>query len=88
MDVIIPDNLFPYFEMCGSRKNYEPGEMIRQEIPMSESLYLVEAGRVRVYCSDASGRELTLRIMGKGKADRGRSFRGIYGSENGRLRCR
>lgn len=67
MDVIIPDNLFPYFEMCGMRKNYAPGEMIRQEIPGSERLYLVEAGRVRVYCSDASGRELTLRIMGKGR---------------------
>ena len=50
MDVIIPDNLFPYFEMCGMRKNYAPGRDGTQEIPGSERLYLVEAGRVRVYC--------------------------------------
>lgn len=67
MDVIIPDDLFPYFEICGTRKNYAPGEMIRLETQENEHLYLVEAGRVRVYCSNASGRELTLRIMGKGR---------------------
>lgn len=27
MDVIIPDDLFPYFEIYGTRKNYAPGEM-------------------------------------------------------------
>lgn len=67
MDVIIPDDLFPYFEICGTRKNYAPGEMIRPEAQNNERLYLVESGRVRVYCSNASGRELTLRIMGKGR---------------------
>lgn len=67
MDVIIPDDLFPYFEIYGTRKNYAPGEMIRPEAQNNERLYLVESGRVRVYCSNASGRELTLRIMGKGR---------------------
>ena len=60
MDVIIPDDLFPYFEICGTRKNYAPGEMIRPEAQNNERLYLVESGRVRVYCSNASGRRARL----------------------------
>ena len=38
MDVIIPDDLFPYFEICGTRKNYAPGEMIRPEAQNNERL--------------------------------------------------
>lgn len=87
MDVIIPDDLFPYFEIYGTRKNYAPGEMIRPEAQNNERLYLVESGRVRVYCSNASGRELTLRIMGKGRLIGEDVFVEFTGAKNRCIRC-
>lgn len=67
MNVTIPEHLFPYFEKCGTRKNYAPDEMIILESDRSDMIYLVVAGRVRVYCSAPSGKELTLRILAKGR---------------------
>ena len=68
MDVIIPDDLFPVFRnLRNEERIMRRGRCIGRRRRTMNAFIWWESGRVRVYCSNASGRELTLRIMGKGR---------------------
>ncbi len=48
-------------------RKYPKNSVVLDEGDRSDSLYLVRAGRVKVYVADENGRELVLSIMGPGE---------------------
>lgn len=66
-NVMIPSHLFSYFKQCGFARNYRSKDMILLESDDSNQIILITDGRVRVYCSTPSGKELTLEIVEKGR---------------------
>jgi CRP/FNR family cyclic AMP-dependent transcriptional regulator len=52
---------------CGVARNYPRHALVITEGAETGSLYIIAEGRVKVYASDAAGREITLNIQGPGE---------------------
>ncbi len=53
-------------DSCISR-SYPKNTVIINEDDFADSLYVIEAGRVKVYCSDKNGKEFIMNTMGAGE---------------------
>ncbi len=53
-------------DSCISR-SYPKNTVIINEDDFADSLYVIEAGRVKVYCSDKNGKEFIMNTMGSGE---------------------
>ncbi len=53
-------------DSCISR-SYPKNTVIINEDDFADSLYVIEAGRVKVYCSDKNGKEFIMNTMGTGE---------------------
>ena len=53
-------------ESCISR-SYPKNTVIINEDDFADSLYVIESGRVKVYCSDKNGKEFIMNTMGNGE---------------------
>lgn len=62
----IPNHLFCYFEMAGVKQSYPANSIVYMQGENSLNIYLVCKGRVRMYYTASSGKEITVRIMGEG----------------------
>lgn len=65
--VKIQEELFHYFENAGTKVTYHPQDLIYMQEDDAQSLYLITKGRVRVYLLTATGEEITLEILDKGR---------------------
>ncbi|MEA4902577.1 Crp/Fnr family transcriptional regulator [Desulfitobacterium sp.] len=65
--IIIPEELYHYFEEAGSLKNYHKNDIIYMQDDNATDLYLIKKGRVRVYYISRDGNEATLEIVEKGR---------------------
>ncbi len=63
----ISENLFHYFTSTGTKMHYQPGEIIYMQEENSHQLYLILAGRVRIFLVSKDGHEITFDILGKGR---------------------
>ena len=63
----IKEELFHYFEKAGTKVIYHPQDLIYMQEDDAQSLYLITKGRVRVYLLTATGEEITLEILDKGR---------------------
>ncbi len=52
---------------CGATKTYPKHSIVMNEGDLSDTLYIILSGKVKVYVSEADGREVTLSILGPGK---------------------
>jgi len=52
---------------CGVRRTFPRHAVLINEGDHSEHVYVILAGQVKVFCSDDSGREITLNFMGPGE---------------------
>lgn len=66
-NIEISDVLFEYFEKAGQNLIYHPGQCIYYQGDLSNQLYIIKRGRVRVYLIDKDGQEITLEIIEKGR---------------------
>ncbi len=48
-------------------RNYPKNTIIINENDFADSLYLIESGKVKVYCSDKNGKEFIMNTMGEGE---------------------
>jgi CRP/FNR family cyclic AMP-dependent transcriptional regulator len=50
----------------GTRRRYRKGTLLIQEDERGDTLFILAAGRVKVFSTDAEGRELTYAVLGPG----------------------
>ena len=74
----IPERYFIYFIKNGSVKTCRKGEIIYFQNDSADSLYLILKGKVRVFHISASGKEITLEILEKGRIFGESSFLGEH----------
>lgn len=58
---------YPLFEQVGTRFTVRAGNLLYMQGDRSSNLYLVRSGRVRMFYTSESGREITYRIIGEGQ---------------------
>ncbi len=58
---------YPLFEQVGTRFTIRAGNLLYIQGDQSSNLYLVRSGRVRMFYTSESGREITYRIIGEGQ---------------------
>src|SRR5512144_1503310 len=63
---LAPEDLRSICE-CGTTKTYPKHSIVINEGDLSDTLYIILSGKVKVYVSEADGREVTLSILGPGK---------------------
>lgn len=63
----VEDILFTYFEKAGQHILYHPGQCMYYQGDLSNQIYIIKEGRVRVYLLDKEGQEITLEIIEKGR---------------------
>ena len=63
---LAPEDLRSICE-CGTIKTYPKHSIVINEGDLSDTLYIILSGKVKVYVSEADGREVTLSILGPGK---------------------
>ncbi len=63
---LAPEDLRSICE-CGTTKTYPKHSIVINEGDLSDTLYIILSGKVKVYVSEADGREVTLGILGPGK---------------------
>ena len=64
--VLSPEDLNLICE-CGAAKTYPKHSIVINEGDLSDTLYIIRHGKVKVYVSEADGREVTLSILGPGE---------------------
>lgn len=74
----ISEDLIYYFEQAGTKVQYHPNDIIYMQEDDANMLYLIIKGRVRVYLLNATGEEVTLEIINRGRIFGESSF--IYNS--------
>lgn len=74
----ISEDLIYYFEQAGTKVQYHPNDIIYMQEDDANMLYLIIKGRVRVYLLNATGEEVTLEIIDRGRIFGESSF--IYNS--------
>ena len=52
---------------CGAAKTYPKHSIVINEGDLSDTLYIIRQGKVKVYLSETDGREVTLNILGPGE---------------------
>lgn len=62
----LDDNELKAIEGLCQRRNYPKNSILINEGDESNSLYIIESGRVKVFVSDTSGKEFVLNTMGPG----------------------
>jgi CRP/FNR family cyclic AMP-dependent transcriptional regulator len=60
-------NLVNELAALGQRRSWRKGSLLIEEGEIGDTLYIVLAGKVRVYSSEPSGKEVTLGIYGPGE---------------------
>ena len=63
---LAPEDLRSICE-CGTIKTYPKHSIVINEGDLSDTLYIILSGKVKVYVSEVDGREVTLSILGPGK---------------------
>lgn len=63
----ITDEMFTVFERHGTKQKYKKEQTIYMQEDMSDTLYLVVKGRVRVYSLSSEGKEITFEVLEKGR---------------------
>ncbi|MEK9934160.1 MAG: cyclic nucleotide-binding domain-containing protein, partial [Luminiphilus sp.] len=53
-------------EDSSSSENYPKNTVVIQENEPADALYVIESGRVKVYCSDKNGKEFIMNSLGVG----------------------
>lgn len=74
MPVIVPERFFADFRALGRVRRFRAGEDIFKQGDLATQLYLVTAGRVRVYALSRDGRETTLEVLEAGRVFGDSSF--------------
>ncbi len=64
---VVPKHLFPYFEKAGIKRIYPANSMIYMQEDTAPSIYLICKGRVRMFYTANSGKEITIQIIGEGQ---------------------
>lgn len=67
MPVIVPERFFADFRSLGRAQRFSAGEDVFRQGDLATQLYLVAAGRVRVYALSRDGRETTLEVLEAGR---------------------
>ena len=64
-DGLGPDDLAT-LEQSSSSQTYPKNTIVIQENEPADALYVIESGRVKVYCSDKNGKEFIMNSLGAG----------------------
>ena len=64
-DGLGPDDLAT-LEQSSSSQTYPKNTIVIQENEPADALYVIESGRVKVYCSDKNGKEFIMNTLGPG----------------------
>lgn len=61
----LPDSLARLAEL-GTRRSFRRGALLIQEGDVGDSLYVIASGRLRAFCANEEGKEVTLGVYGAG----------------------
>ena len=64
---VVPKYLFRYFEKAGVKRKYPANSIIYMQGDTAPSIYLICKGRVRMFYTADSGKEITIQIIGEGQ---------------------
>ena len=63
----ISKNLFKYFKKTGTLIKFQPNDIIYMQEDLSNNLYLIIKGRVRIFLISKDGQEITIDIIDQGR---------------------
>lgn len=63
----VPRHLFRYFARAGIRRKFQRGSMVYVQGDQAPGIYLICKGRVRMFYTSDSGKEITVQIIGEGQ---------------------
>lgn len=63
----VPRHLFRYFELAGTKRTYPGGSIVYLQGDAAPGIYLICKGRVRMFYTSRSGKEITIQIIGEGQ---------------------
>lgn len=63
----VPRHLFKYFELAGVKRKFPAGSLVYMQGDESPGIYLICTGRVRMFYTSDSGKEVTIQIIGEGQ---------------------
>lgn len=63
----VPKHLFGYFELAGTKRSCRAGSLVYMQGDDAPSIYLICQGRVRMFYTSSSGKEITVKIIGEGQ---------------------
>lgn len=64
---IVPKYLFQYFENAGIKRIFPPDSIVYMQGDDAPTIYLICKGRVRMFYTSDSGKEITIQILGEGQ---------------------
>lgn len=64
---IVPKHLFRYFTSAGTKKSFPTNSMVYMQGDSAPGIYLICKGRVRMFYTSESGKEITIQIIGEGQ---------------------
>ena len=64
---LLPQGLHDPAPGKSEKRRYSPGDVLFREGDASDGLYIVQSGRLRVYATNASGREIVYNTLGPGE---------------------
>lgn len=63
----VPKHLFQYFEAAGIKKSFPANSIVYMQGDSAPGIYLICRGRVRMFYTSDSGKEITIQIIGEGQ---------------------
>ncbi len=61
----LPEDYLKHIASCAVSRNYPKNSILITEGDQSDSLYIIESGRVKIFLNDESGKEVILNIQGQ-----------------------